>query len=179
METFGTPSALAAVAKIARGRKRMLTLWLRGLEWLVRRLLFIEAHALKLAPTKRNFSTPKAWRDRCGRGGFACEDSSRWEVSFRVAMPARRRRYRRRNRKPPVPRAFSLAPLAERLEALSRVLADPAPYVRRLSRRLRRGLIVRRVVHRPPRGTPYRFFYAMDPFKAQLQAALDTPCDSS
>jgi hypothetical protein len=149
---FGAPSDIAFQHTYRRADHTRLSQWLRSAEAMLRRLLLIEAGAYEKPNTRPLLA---ASRQRVRRRVYFYPDKPEdWRVSFRVLEGARRRRVRLPKfgpRKPPKrvsredrwsyenfkPVTFASAwPLALRFEACLRVFNDPAPYARRLSRRL-------------------------------------------
>ena len=130
---FGSPAEMAGLEVLAP-RERMDVLgWLRPLEALVRALLVIRAAEMP-APIRR---TPRAKRSPPRSRQMVEHDPDKpesWRVSFR-AVPAPpglgSGRYA------PGAELPSAWPLAERLEAVIRVLENPDPFARRLVGRLR------------------------------------------
>lgn len=148
---FGDASFLAALGPIRPKLRREILAWLRPAEALARKLLLIEAARLPKpnlpAPAPR--VRPPA-RARFGRRGFAMPDPADWPVAFK-AIP--QRRSPRVRFKPRRPFLFTALALAERLEALARVAADPERYAARLGRRLHaRPLRAARIAAQPMSG---------------------------
>lgn len=138
---FGAPARIARAA-LSKSRRASLAGWLRASETWTRKRLLLLARALPETKALRRpraaFPLTRPW----GRGGFADENSAAWGVSFRLSQPApRARSFRKRRARGLAPRPRTAMPLAERLEALSRVAANPARYVRRQARLLRRARI--------------------------------------
>ena len=140
---FGEPQVLAFRHTVVGRDYKLILNWLRTVEALFRQLLLIEAshYAHEQAPTK-----PRAKRQRQRREmTFSDENPDAWRVTFRTTDRGpsgphnRRRRSAGEDARGPylAPTTFHAAwPLAERFEALLRVRNDPAPYARRLARRL-------------------------------------------
>jgi len=141
---FGEPQELAfRHTLVARDYKAALN-WLRSVEAMFRKLLLIEAsyyakeitHTKQRAPSKRERKLVS----------FVPENPDSWRVSFRASEApggkggsARLRRACVAERCAPnfAPTTFHAAwPLAERFEALLRVHNNPAPYAKRLARKL-------------------------------------------
>lgn len=145
---FGDPGFLARQRKLARLSVIALRRALNELETLLRALLTRAALALPEVKARPRFGLGSI-REGFGRGGFADDDPAAWGVSFSLAgasrggAKARARRRRRHRRLTPI--YLPAAPVAERLEAIARVFADPNPYVRRMARllqaRMRRPLV--------------------------------------
>ncbi len=175
LERFFTPAWLATWPGVFQWTKFEFLDWLRPLELLVRRILLIEAISLILSqnlPAARKVERGQARsaaRARRPRPDLTPDDPGGWRVSFSIlpahgpsgprhvlpavddlyllGAPRSPGRFRRRLHDP--------MPLARRLEAVLRVVVDPAAFARRLAFRLRRGAIalIDRLV-RPPRRTP-------------------------
>ncbi|PZO46497.1 MAG: hypothetical protein DCF16_18900 [Alphaproteobacteria bacterium] len=172
---FGAPERLAARHTILGPEHKHILNWLRCAEALMRRLLFIEAshypkpniRPLLYAKRARKRRTMEFWPDR----------PEQWRVSFRVfpSSPAHSGgSAERRSRKAKGPLApsdrFAISssarggdvtfhsawPLAERFEALLRVHNNPAPYARRLSRRLHARPHLAAVIVRAPHELQHR-----------------------
>jgi len=141
---FGEPQDLAfRHTLVARDYKAALN-WLRSVEAMFRKLLLIEAsyYAKEVAQTKHRTPSKRARK----QVSFLPENPESWRVSFRASEApvgkggsARLRRACVAERRAPylAPTTFHAAwPLAERFEALLRVHNNPAPYAKRLARRL-------------------------------------------
>jgi len=159
---FGDPSRIAFQHTLTQEPYRLLLSWVRCGEAMMRRLLLIEAAAYPKPNTPPRL-WPKRTRVR-KLVGFDDDKPETWRVRLRTfalpnAAPASRRRKRvksppeRRPEDYPEPigdmhfhqgpwftakraKFYSAWPLAERYEALLRVFNDPAPYARRLAKRL-------------------------------------------
>lgn len=135
---FGAPEELAARHTITGPTYRLILNWLHCAEALMRHLLFIEASAY---PRRAASTAKRAHAQRQSREmSFEADKPEEWCVSFRLVMDRRRPAGQHRRmpaRTPAVHMRFHSAwPLAERFEALLRVHNDPAPFARRLARRL-------------------------------------------
>ncbi|PZO53719.1 MAG: hypothetical protein DCF16_06325 [Alphaproteobacteria bacterium] len=140
---FGAPEELAARHTITGPTYRLILNWLHCAEALMRHLLFIEASA---HPRGAASSAKRAHAQRQSREmSFEADKPEEWRVSFRLCADDRRLPAGKRlstltaPRRPQslAPTTFHSAwPLAERFEALLRVHNDPAPFARRLARRL-------------------------------------------
>jgi hypothetical protein len=151
---FGAPETVAAKHTLTGKAHAHMASWLRSAEAMLRRLLLIEASAYPKPNTRPLLHTrrprtpklitfspdaPEAWRVR-----FRCFSSDRrlpaGTQEGRQNAGAPRKRLSREERwcleHQPQPKFRSAWPLAERYEALIRVFNDPAPYARRLSKRL-------------------------------------------
>lgn len=145
-----------ACAVVARGRlspkeRREIAFWLRPVEALVRRLLVVEAARLAetLPPPRARTARPR----KCRTVLQDPENSASWAVRFRAlerigspgaapaacTAPLACARSRRAGVKRDSFAARDPWPLAERIEAVARVLENPAPFARRLARRLTAG----------------------------------------
>lgn len=129
---FGPPEAVASQGLIGISAHNMLSAWLRCAEAMLRRLVLIEAAALP-APAPAKQRPPRQRARRLMR--FHPDQPEAWRVSFRVFAPARAKASART-----VPARRMLArsawPLAERYEALLRVINAPMPFAARAARRL-------------------------------------------
>lgn len=149
---FWSPAAFGALASIMRSQQRELLTWLRPLETILRRMFLIEAHALAAtlaAPTPRATShTPPAPHASTHE---ITDDPLTWSACFStlasVAAPSTSRddgaqlvhsprsfAFRRRRDDD----AIAARPLAIRVEALLRAVANPMACIRRLARQIRR-----------------------------------------
>jgi hypothetical protein len=152
---FGSPAQVAARHTLRFEAHKLMASWLRAGEAMMRRLLLIEAAAFA-KPNTRPLLRPSRKRTR-KLMSFTADAPKQWRASFRCfvsedrRLPAGKHRCRQdaggprkrisredrwcsENWKPV--RFRSAWPLAERYEALLRVFNNPAPYARRLSRRL-------------------------------------------
>ena len=145
---FGPPEQIAFQHTLTAKAYKLLSQWLRGAEALLRQLLLIEAAALAPGVTHARpvvapispaaagacVSPEKRLRE------FWPDKPEDWRVSFSVLTDRRRlagsggRQGRRQSME--AKRFFSAWPLAERAEALLRVFNNPAPYAKRLARKL-------------------------------------------
>jgi len=171
---FGEPQELAfRHTLVARDYKAALN-WLRSVEALFRKLLLIEAsyYAKEIAQTKSRAPSKRARK----LVSFLPENP----VSFRASEApvgkggsARLRRAGVAERRAPsfAPTTFHAAwPLAERFEALLRVHNNPAPYAKRLARKLHANAQRIAVIAKEPAELQYR----IDPEPhAQLNALFD------
>ena len=111
--------------------------WLQAGEVLMRRLLLLEAIAHGPPPHTRE----RASRQRKGEPTlytFAPANPEAWRVSFRCLVETQRRRAHKRRAGKRVVDGYFARPLAERFEALLRVFNEPAPFARRLARRMQK-----------------------------------------
>ena len=133
---FGAPRDVAAAGWLARRTRNLLRFCLNATQAVVARLLLIEAAALPApAPTVHRARKPQPRRLIEHRA----DAPEHWRVALRL-HPYRRlpagngsRRLKAGGTKRDRQNAW---PLAERYEAILRACAAPAPYVRRLARRL-------------------------------------------
>ena len=153
VQMFGSPVEIAELGVLAPREHSDMLSWLRPLEGLVRALLLImAAEAARVenrGPSRRAPQRPA--RHVVEQNPERSED---WRVSFRAmrgnARPSRPRRQTTRA----IPSAW---PIAERLEAVIRVLENPKAYARRLAVRLNtRRDRVDRMLARPPEPAPRR-----------------------
>jgi len=141
---FGDSLDLIDAEYISKDRHRLLRDWVRNLEKLVRHIVFVAAIALKLAPAKAA-TGPR------GMGRFHqtfWDDPLTWKVSFRMLALKRKARQRPvragqaaadADGETPFRSPARLAkPLALRIEAVRRVLADAPAHVARFARQLAR-----------------------------------------
>jgi hypothetical protein len=156
---FWRPEDIAALPGVWQWRKLDFLDWLRPLEKLLRRIVLTEAFHLALSQTLPAQTLPAAGLARPTRRSpvpvsTATEpDPERpesWPASFRVLGREPKPRRRRSTRRPPSDPHFpekprfrrklhDPKPLALRLEAVMRVMANPAPFIRRVAFRLRRA----------------------------------------
>jgi len=141
---FGEPQDIAQQGWVSRQSHALMARWIRSAEALLRRLLLLEAAALKLPPAP---APRRALRVRKRRlHEFYPEDPQTWRVSLRCSAPQNRRRGGRTRRGGALCDTFVLA---LRYEALLRAYNDPAPYARRLARRLARTPAIAETVLTP------------------------------
>lgn len=136
---YGAPAELV-LRGLPRAARAPLLAFIRLIEALVRRLLLIETWNLPVAFTPRTMKP--ANNAGAGIRARASDNPANWRVSPRL-FPAWPTGSGRRGAAPAEERLISNRALAERLEALIRVAADPAPYAQRLARRLPRKLVRR------------------------------------
>jgi hypothetical protein len=188
LAAIGAPEAIAAMRVLTEERRRAIALWLGLIEHIVRKLLLAEAamFAPKEAPRTAGFqpaihlSQTSPQRSKAPRASRSIDRSQAetWPAHFSLALPrdplavpeSRAPRIRALWGNTPTPakplparkaseRDVALN-LAFRLEALRRVLADPAPHAQRLARlllRLRRRFpeVIQRFVVAPARVSFY------------------------
>jgi hypothetical protein len=146
---FGEPQELARQHSMGATDHKLATNWLRCVEALFRKLLLIEASHYEhhVTQTKPRQGAKRQRREMA----FFPETPEAWRVPLRT-LPLDRRRPRRQHsigQAPALaerpsragegaggPRYHSAWPIAERFEALLRVHDNPAPYAKRLARRL-------------------------------------------
>ncbi len=142
---FGEPQDIAQQGWVSRQSHALMARWIRSAEALLRRLLLLEAAALKLPPAPVSRRAPRVRTRRLHE--FYPEDPQTWRVSLRCSAPQSRRRGGRTSRGGgALSDAFVLA---LRYEALLRAYNDPAPYAHRLARRLARTPAVTQAVLTP------------------------------
>jgi len=141
---FGEPQNIAQQGWVSRQSHALMARWIRSAEALLRRLLLLEAAALKLPPAPVSRRAPRVRTRRLHE--FYPEDPQTWRVSLRCSAPQNRRRGARTRRGGALCDTFVLA---LRYEALLRAYNDPAPYARRLARRLARTPAIAETVLTP------------------------------
>jgi hypothetical protein len=153
---FGGPEQIAEGEVLTDKARALLLSWLRAGEAFVRRLLLVEAaaYASDLPPVRRpRVRKRRARRVMC----FSADKPGEWRVSFRMveARVSARRATRKASAAPRRERRFHSAwPIAERYEALLRAYNDPAPYARRLARRLRQRPSLANAIFAAPDNAP-------------------------
>jgi hypothetical protein len=144
---FWTPLQLAALPFIQQSRKLELLDWLRPVELMLRRMIFLEARALAATlPPPPAPRAARSGRERQPHRPFDRDRPETWRCTFRAlplkanSAPSRYRPY-----DPVKPRerlrAHDTRPLAIRLEAAIRVIINPMPLIKRLAAHLRRKSI--------------------------------------
>ena len=139
---FGLPSTLARLLWLTRLQHKHICTWLRPLEALLRRLIFIDAYALALTAPDAPPPEAKA-RLRLGMpaafgAAFDADNSESWRVSFSARLPMQRPSAHRTAQAPSASlNAVSSAPCALRLEGLIRALNMRQALAERLARQLR------------------------------------------
>ncbi len=148
---FGGPVALVAEGFLTPRARAEFYDWLRPIEALARRLLVILAAEMRLAPVAAR--PPRARVRKRRLIAQDKDDSTRWRVAFQISARAAAPRSRTDKARTQTIRRdeFDCWPAAERLEALIRVIADPAPVARRLARRLAARPDKARALARPPK----------------------------
>lgn len=131
---FGEPDALARQHSMGAKDYKLACNWLRTVEALFRRLLFIEAsyYVGEITPPKPRVKRPRQRREMA----FFPDQPDAWRVTFRTVESGRPRARSGHRSHLPLLRFYSAWPLAERFEALLRVHNDPTPFAKRLARRL-------------------------------------------
>ena len=181
LAAIGAPEAIAAMRVLTEERRRAIALWLGLLEHIVRKLLLAETAMFAPKESQRTAGFRPAiqtspQRSKAPRANASTDRSQAetWPAHFSLALPrdplavpeSRAPRIRALWGNTPTPakplparkaseRDVALN-LAFRLEALRRVLADPAPHAQRLARlllRLRRRFpeVIQRFVVAPAR----------------------------
>jgi hypothetical protein len=177
---FGAPFALAEQMLLMRKSRRDLLAWLGPVEALARRLLLLKALALP----KANYAPPKPFE---GRLLIAFTDrplptldadSADWRVCFNVMPYGVRRQKRRAETGVCLDQRgaddCNAIPLARRLEALRRVLENPAPAIARLARLLAARSADVRAAFRPYRQRALCVQGALADAQRALDLALNT-----
>ena len=151
---FFTPEAIARDGWISRERRADFIRWLRIVEDMVRRVVFIEASAIATSLPPPAPSRARAPRPRKPGPEFDHQNVDTWRPRFNMTprLP-RARQSHSASRKTPRDAIFTW-PLALRMQALLMIAYDPHPYVERFARRLRRG--ISRFLHLT---VPKRYFH--------------------
>jgi hypothetical protein len=150
LNVIGDGAAVAHMHTLTRKQRDDVLTWLRPVEALLRRLIFLDAMALPHeAPRAPSVRVKRARIRRVVENKpDAPED---WHVRFRLVDPPARASLQQR-RGAGAPHAhFSAWPLAERIEAALRAFNDPAPLARRLARLLRRKPALAQDFAAPPK----------------------------
>jgi hypothetical protein len=142
---FGAPAALACLQLVIGARRADMLAWLRPAERLIRQLLYLEAAAHIPAPRQASQSPrqpapnrPRAAAPTAAKSAIDPERPETWPAHFQI-FTARRRAQAAPTHRPGLRAGLHGAfALARRWQAALRVLEDPAPYARRLARRLSR-----------------------------------------
>lgn len=146
----GQPEELAARHTLGFRDYKIMLLWIRVGEALLRRFLLLEAALVEPQAAKPRAdgapaaSPASAKPRRRSEPAFDPANPESWRVSFRTAVANRRRAPAAASAKAgprsnPAPKFRSAMPLALRLEAILRVYNDPTPFARRLAARLRKS----------------------------------------
>lgn len=153
IKSFGFPAALAALIWITPFLRRAADKALRPLERLARLILLIEAAEAPPGVEAKSRALSEAREPQDSGHVQDPDDPPAWRAPFKLApRPAPAHAGQSHNANPAPARVFS-APIAERIEALLRVIDDPGLYVRRLARKLAR--LAPRVLQKltqPPHG---------------------------
>lgn len=120
----GGPFIIAAFAYVPLEQRKLIRNWIARLEHVVRKLLLVEAAQFRAPPTRTRTSRRLRPRVTTRR-------------AKRFIMIAGRRRKARRSHAPARSTQDHARLLAARLAAVEHVFRDPAPYARRLARRLK------------------------------------------
>lgn len=136
---FGAPEKLAAKHTLTAEARALILSWLRCAEAMVRHLLLIEASHCAHEPLRVTHRRAQPRVRKLVTSDVDQPDS--WRVSFRCILDRRRAPNaqalaHRAGKGAGGPRYFSAWPLAERFEALLRAHNNPAPYAKRLARKL-------------------------------------------
>jgi hypothetical protein len=168
-DLFGAPQDLATDHVVTTKTRALILSWLRVAEAFLRHLLVIETRTLDGGSPAASRQTQPKRRARKLRF-FDADKPETWRVSFRCIASSTLRHPRIESGRDvefaaadPVSVSLSLSkaicpagfhsawPLAERFEALLRVYNNPAPYARRLARRLRAApRLIASVLRTPP-----------------------------
>ena len=137
---FGLPQRIAQRIWLSRAEYKSACAFLRPLELLLRRLIFLDALALEPDPTPESKRRLRLAMDTALGAAFDVDHPQAWRTHFHLAasdarLPAGKRRHALTFAHI---HGVSSAPIALRLEALIRALNDPAPLVQRLARLLKR-----------------------------------------
>ncbi len=141
IDRIGNPTTIAYREFVTLHHLRLIRRWLSAGEAFLRHLLLIEASAYPRSAPAR----PRTPRNRERRLVIHDPDKpAEWRVYFRCFPAQQRPRPARKRKSPPpssprdplAPRLYSAWPLAERAEALLRVINNPARYAKRLARKL-------------------------------------------
>jgi hypothetical protein len=159
---YGRSETIAAVGPVASKTHHEISSWLAAVERIVRRLLIVEAAKLvKSLPAIVKRANPRTSQREPQRFEQDPRDSTKWRVSFRAVVTQRGRVDRSEtsaaadsaNHPLKGTGLHAMWPVAERIEAVRRVLKDPAPYAARLARRLRGKPMLAAAIVRPERGS--------------------------
>jgi hypothetical protein len=175
---YGDPTRVARTLLYSRRECDDIASWLRAIEQILRRVLLIEAAALPKPDSK--VRTPRRLAPRVRRiVEHVAEAPEAWRVRFQLVAPEHRST-RRRNAAQPAPIRYAW-PLAERLEALLRVVENPAPYIARVARRLHHRPDLARRIAKPlkRKERPGLADYCISLLEPQLHAAPAVFCNSS
>ena len=143
---FGLPRAIAQKLWFSRVEYRLACGFLRPLETLLRRLIFLEALAREPAPRPEIKRREPRGMDAAFGAAFDPDCPEAWPARFDLAAAMDRRRLTgqrgacRRGAGAPYTHinGYASTPIALRLEALIRGFNDPAPLIERLARLLKR-----------------------------------------
>ena len=148
---FWSPFALGKDSRMSSARRREFLSWLRPVELMLRRLLFIEASSLAATlapappPAARTQPPASTHADRTRKPPSTNPED--WAASFRVAADVGSSPHDNARTSTGAPRyraevgdenTCDARSLAVRLEAVLRVVADLAPHIRRLAVRIQR-----------------------------------------
>ena len=169
LRMFGEPSAIACLKLLVRARRLDILGWLKPIEDLVRRLIIIEAMKLELKAIRPHAPLEHVRREIVADPA----DSASWPARFQV-FPANSHNMRSSKAAAPEPfPLFKAFPVAERFEAVLRVLENPGRYISRAARRAQ-GLreLPRALARRadPEKYSPCRF--ALDETRELLLSVL-------
>lgn len=137
---FYTPQQLVMFLTVEREKRDTFVRWLRIVELMIRRTLFLEASAIaKDLPLPKSRAAKK--REPRPPEPYS-ETPEDWRCSFSIMPrgPRGPRPSRTLSEREPPWEFVPARPIARRLEAILRVVKDPQRYIHRLALRLRRGL---------------------------------------
>jgi hypothetical protein len=173
---FGDPIQLAQTILLTRNERDAMAQWLRMIETLLRRVLLIEAAALPKPAFQARAPHPRRQRRRRMIEHDA-ETPEAWRVSFHLIARAPRAALSRRTAAQAAP--ISAWPLAERLEAVLRVLENPAPHIARAARRLHRRPDAARRIAKPVKLKQRWAESCLEDSEPLAQTAVPVFCNSS
>jgi hypothetical protein len=159
----GGPALIACLQLVIGARRRELLDWLRPIEALLRRLLFLEAQELRIAPAPRRPPHPRLRH-------LITPDPQKpetWPAHFRAFET----RTQRRPATMPTRQSsglYNAFTLAERWEAALRVVDNPARYARRLAARLAREPALAQDFAQPPPAQISSCSWALDAAYEQI-----------
>ena len=141
---FGLPASIARRIWLTRTHNQHLLDWLRPLEALLRRLIFLDAIALTPEPPPAPEHKTRAKRVMPAAFGaaFDPDNSETWRVNFNLGATADRRPpagHAAKHTKPRLINSVASAPAALRLEALIRAFNEREKLALRLALKLQRN----------------------------------------
>lgn len=177
-ETWRREGRLPRPGPMRRLLARIARRAIAALERTLRQLLALEAAAVAAEPPAppSRASRPSSPRRAPIRDLTAADPAAWTGIGFRLTPPAPTRRARRSAAATKRLAQVDATALAVRLEALTRALADPAPLIRRMARRLARDscVLVRLAARRPiaPQAALAQVQRAVAPY---VEAMLHAP----